>query len=347
MIARDRRQWQSCAPSAPSWQAELRAAVRDLATLCHRLDIDPAWVRAGQAAARSYSLCVPQAWLGLIEPGNPQDPLLRQVLPSAGELREQPGFGPDPVGDRAAEQTPGLLCKYAGRALLLTTGACAIHCRYCFRRWFPFAAGLNHREPARRVLAALARRPDIQEVILSGGDPLLLNDHSLGTLLAALDGIAHLQRVRIHTRIPLTLPGRLTPGLCHLLSHGRLQRVLVVQTNHPAELGEAARAALARLRAHGLLLLNQSVLLRGVNDCAETLIDLSERLFACGVLPYYLHRLDPVAGAADFALPMADCLTLSATLRAALPGYLLPRLVAEHPGALSKTPLGIAESGAL
>lgn len=344
MIARSRRQWQRSAASC--WLAQLRAAVRDLATLCHRLDLDPALVYAGQAAARSYPLCVPPAWLELIEPGNPHDPLLRQVLPTASELGEQPGFGPDPVGDRAAEQTPGLLCKYTGRALLLTTGACAIHCRYCFRRWFPFTAGLNHREPFKRVLAALARRTDLHEVILSGGDPLLLNDHSLKMIFEALDEINHLKRVRIHTRVPVTLPSRLTPTLCQILSQGRLKRVLVIQANHPAELGEAATAGLLQLGALGLTLLNQSVLLRGVNDDPDTLATLSERLFEGGVLPYYLHRLDPVAGAADFAVSPNECTAIATRLRAAVPGYLLPRLVSEIAGATSKTPLEACQPNA-
>ncbi|EIC19513.1 EF-P beta-lysylation protein EpmB [Thiorhodovibrio frisius] len=321
------------------WRADLRASIRDLPTLCRRLDLDPTQIAAGKRAAASFALCAPHAWMELIEPGNPDDPLLRQILPTTEETRIQATFGPDPVGDRHAEQTPGLLCKYPGRALLLVTGACALHCRYCFRRCFPFATSLNHRDRALSAIRAIAARPDINEVILSGGDPLLLNDHSLDWLLRALDGIGHLKRIRLHSRIPIALPSRVDDNLRALLTGGRLPRVLVVQTNHPHELGEAASAALTRLRADGITLLNQSVLLHGVNASPEILQTLSERLFALGVLPYYLHLLDRVTGSAHFAVPLATCVKVVEQLRARLPGYLMPRVVAEQPGASSKTPL--------
>ncbi|MBK1647083.1 EF-P beta-lysylation protein EpmB [Rhabdochromatium marinum] len=342
MVARSRRQWQTQPPSG-TWQTELRASHRDLPSLCQALDLDPALAARGRQAADAYALCAPHAWLELIEPGNPEDPLLRQILPTAEETRTHPDFGLDPVGDQSARQSPNLLCKYAGRALLLVTSACAIHCRYCFRRHFPFAASLNHRALAKRALAAIAARPDIHEVILSGGDPLLLNDHSLHDLLQGLEAIDHVQRIRLHSRLPIALPSRIDENLCHLLGHGRRSRVLplvlVVQCNHPRELGEATSAALTRLGRAGVRLLNQSVLLRGVNDSPEILHALSEQLFALGVMPYYLHQLDRVAGSAHFEVPLGDCATLSEQLRAQLPGYLLPRMVSETIGANSKTPL--------
>lgn len=346
MVARSQRQWQIDARVSPvittgrgDWRADLRASIRDLPSLCRRLDLDPALIAKGARAASSLPLRAPQAWLDRIERGNPEDPLLRQILPTVEETRSPPNFGPDPVGDRAAEHPPGLLCKYSGRALLLVTGACAIHCRYCFRRCFGFGASMNHRARATSALQHIASRPDIHEVILSGGDPLLLNDRSLEGLLRALDRISHLKRIRLHSRIPIALPSRIAPEFCKLLSHGRLPRVLVVQTNHPRELDEATATALRRLRTAGITLLNQSVLLRGVNDAPEVLHQLSEGLFAQGVMPYYLHRLDRVGGAAHFDLPLPDCLGLTEALRARLPGYLMPKLVAEEAGAASKTPL--------
>jgi EF-P beta-lysylation protein EpmB len=357
MVARSRHQWQSEAPGQErqaardkghrdNWRADLRAGIRDLPSLCRALDLDPRLIAAGAEAACTQPLHLPRAWLPLIERGNPDDPLLRQILPTAAENQPHPGFGQDPVGDRDAEQTAGVLCKYPGRALLLVTGACAIHCRYCFRRWFPFSASLNHRDKAERALASIAARGDITEVILSGGDPLLLNDRSLAGLLAALEDIDHLKRIRLHTRVPIALPSRIDPDLCRLLACGHLPRVLVVQSNHPRELGEAARAALARLHAAGIRLLNQSVLLRGVNDDPEILQALSEQLFALGVMPYYLHRLDRVAGSAHFDLPLADCAALAEELRARLPGYLLPRMVIERIGAHSKLPIEQARGAA-
>ncbi|MBK5971245.1 MULTISPECIES: EF-P beta-lysylation protein EpmB [Thiorhodovibrio] len=346
MVARSGHQWQAdarpghqTAPGRSGWQADLRASIRDLPSLCRRLDLDPALIAKGARAATLQALCAPPAWIDRIEPGNPDDPLLRQILPTAEETRSPPEFGPDPVGDLGAQHSPGLLCKYPGRALLLVTGACAIQCRYCFRRCFPFGASLNHRKRAKHAIESIAARPDINEVILSGGDPLLLNDRSLDALLRALDGIGHLKRIRLHSRVPVALPTRIEPQLCKLLARGRLQRVLVVQTNHPRELDESTAVALTRLSNAGITLLNQSVLLRGVNDSHEVLQQLSEELFALGVLPYYLHRLDRVAGSAHFDLPLATCVALTDALRARLPGYLMPRVVTEEPGAASKTPL--------
>ncbi|WP_328986247.1 EF-P beta-lysylation protein EpmB [Thiorhodovibrio winogradskyi] len=342
MVSRSRRQWQTSAHKS-DWHADLRTGIRDLPRLCQLLDLDPALIAEGKAAAASYPLSAPRAWLDLIEPGNPDDPLLRQILPTLAETRPHPDFGPDPVGDQNARQTSGLLCKYPGRALLLVTGACPIHCRYCFRRCFPFAASMNHPDQATRALAAIAARPDLSEVILSGGDPLLLNDRSLGWLLGALESIGHLKRIRLHTRIPTTLPSRIDATLCRLLGGGRLPCVLVTQTNHPRELGEAAATALARLQRAGITLLNQSVLLRGVNDSPEILRDLSERLFALGVMPYYLHLLDQVTGSAHFALPLTSCVKIAKELRAQMSGYLMPRVVIEQLGANSKTPLDQAQ----
>jgi EF-P beta-lysylation protein EpmB len=231
------------------------------------------------------------------------------------------------------------LQKYAGRALLLATGACAVHCRYCFRRHFPYADDGASRERLSRALDALAQATDIGEIILSGGDPLLLDDGALGALVERLDAIGHLRRLRLHTRLPVVLPSRITPGLLGVLEGTRLRPVIVIHANHPAELDSDAAAALTALGAARIPLFNQSVLLRGVNDDAGVLAELSERLFELGVVNYYLHQLDRVAGSAHFEVSDDSALGIMDALRARLPGYLIPRLVREIPGAPSKTPL--------
>ncbi|MCU0835749.1 MAG: EF-P beta-lysylation protein EpmB [Chromatiaceae bacterium] len=323
-----------------AWRGELVRAYTHPQDLLDALRLDHGLLPAAIAAARHFRLLVPRGFAALMTPGDPQDPLLRQVLPLGEELAAYPGFGLDPVGDLAAARAPGLLQKYQGRALLIATAACAVHCRYCFRRHFPYASEATLSDRAAAALARLAQSPEVREVILSGGDPLMLGDAALADLIERLAAIPHLRRLRLHTRLPIVLPSRVTTALCGLLSGSRLTTVLVVHANHPRELGAAARDALARLRRAGLPLLNQGVLLRGVNDDVDTLAELSEALFAAGVLPYYLHLLDRVAGAGHFEVPEAEAVDLVRTLRARLPGYLVPRLVREEPGALSKIPVG-------
>lgn len=332
MLARSPGGWQR-----PPWQRELVAAFTRPADLLAFLDLPPALAAA--APTRPFPFLVPRAFAERMTPGDPCDPLLRQVLPIAAEGLATPGFGIDPVGDGAARRAPGLLQKYAGRALLVTTGACAVHCRYCFRRHFPFGQDAALHDRCAAAVAALAADPTIAEVILSGGDPLMLDDAALGDLIARLAAIPHLRRLRLHTRLPVVLPSRVTPALCRLLADTRLRTVVVIHTNHPAELGERAVAALADLRDARLPLLNQSVLLRGVNDRVEVLQGLAEGLFDAGVLNYYLHLLDPVAGAAHFDVPEAEAAALIEQLRLRLPGYLVPRLVREVPGARAKLPV--------
>ncbi len=327
----------SRAPAQPdSWQAELARAITDPARLLAALGLPGHLLPAARAAAARFPLRVTRHYLGLIRPGDPDDPLLRQVLPLGEELRETPGFGADPVGDHAAGLMPGLLQKYHGRALLVATGACGIHCRYCFRRNFPYAeaSATRHWEELRGRLADM---PDIEELILSGGDPLSLSDARLARMLADLEALPRLRRLRIHSRLPGVLPARLTPALERLLAGCRPRVSLVLHCNHARELSEPLRAPLERLRRAGITLLNQSVLLRGVNDSADALCALSERLFDYGILPYYLHALDRVAGAAHFALPDSTALSLHREMQARLPGYLVPRLVREIPGQPSKT----------
>lgn len=322
---------------AARWQQELREAVRDPAEVCELLQLPSRYLEAARQAAQKFSLFVTRSYLSRIEPGRVDDPLLRQVLPISAELDSAPGFVADPVGDGPATLQPGLIQKYSGRVLLVTTGACAIHCRYCFRREFPYAEtprGLTHWQPA---LEAIRGDRGIREVILSGGDPWTLVDDSLDALLTQLDQIPHIARIRIHTRLPIVLPSRVTEGLLAGLSGRRARLVCVLHANHAREIDESVASAVARLRASGCLLLNQAVLLRGVNDRLEDLTGLSERLLEVGVLPYYLHQLDRVVGASHFEVPAAQGRELVRQMTNLLPGYAVPKYVQEIPGGHAKT----------
>lgn len=317
------------------WQEELRCAIRDAATLCDRLNIAPPTAGQGQ---RQFPVFVTESYLARMRPGDPDDPLLRQVFPDLREDASQPPrYGRDPTGDLAARRLPGVLQKYAGRALLITTGSCGIHCRYCFRRHYPYSESprtLPQWEPALKQIAA---SPSISEVLLSGGDPWMLVDRRLEELITALESIPQLRRLRVHTRMPIVVPQRVTDGLLAPLRSSRLACYIVVHANHARELNGEVAGALAKIRAADLPLLNQAVLLRGVNDTYAAQRELCERLLDLRVLPYYLHQLDPVSGAAHFETPPELGPQLIAALRASLPGYGVPRLVREDPGATSKT----------
>jgi EF-P beta-lysylation protein EpmB len=326
---------------AALWQQLQAAAITDPAVLIERLGLDPDLLPAARRAAGQFRLRVPEGYVARMRPGDPDDPLLRQVLPLDAECRDVPGFVDDPVGDGAAMKVPGLLHKYAGRVLLVTTGACAVHCRYCFRRHFPYAEAHPGRDRWTPALAYIAEHPDISEVILSGGDPLSLSDERLAALAGALGEIPHLRRLRVHSRTPVVLPERVDDSLIRWLRPGRFDTVLVIHANHAREIDEPVRDAMARLRAAGVILLNQAVLLRGVNDRVEDLLALSEAVFGAGVLPYYLHQLDPVRGAAHFLVPDERAVALHRELAALAPGYLVPRLVREMVGAPGKSPVTV------
>jgi EF-P beta-lysylation protein EpmB len=317
----------------PSWQAELKHAVRDPAELLALLGLAPDAL--GPAAHTSFSLLVPRGFVARMRKGDPRDPLLAQVWPRAAELASVAGYSADPVREQGLA-TGGVLRKYPGRALLIASGACPLHCRYCFRREFPYAAQLAARADWSAAIAELRGATDVREAILSGGDPLALTNRRLAELVTRLADTP-VTTLRIHTRFPIALPERVDAGLLRVLAGTRLETVVVVHTNHANELDASVERALAALRPALTALLNQSVLLRGVNDDADALAALSERLFACGVLPYYLHLLDRVAGAAHFDVDERAATELVAALRARLPGYLVPRLVRETPGELSKT----------
>lgn len=311
----------------------MKSAIRDSRTLCRFLELPE---RHGRVSDCSFPVFAPLGYVGRMRPGDPHDPLLRQVLPLDEESVDAAGFSPDPVQDQAAMLRPGLLQKYAGRVLLVTTGACAIHCRYCFRRHFPYSEGPHSMASWEPAIDRLAADPTIEEVILSGGDPLTLVDAHLAELAQRLAAIPHLRRLRIHTRLPIVIPERVTEALVEWLGESRLTPIFVVHANHAAELDESVAGALGRLTRAGIMLLNQTVLLRGVNDSLAALGELSQRLIELRVVPYYLHQLDRVQGAAHFEVPVQRGRTLVAQLREALPGYAVPTYVQEVAGQPSK-----------
>ena len=321
----------------PSWHQSLINAFREPVELANYLRIDPAIFHSGPELNTEFSMLVPRGFADRMEKDNPNDPLLLQVMPRAEELQTKHGYCQDPVGDADATKVPGLLHKYSGRALLITTGACAIHCRYCFRRHFPYSDSNACSDNLHLALEYLKANKEITEVILSGGDPLMLSDAALESLVRKLEDIDHIQRLRIHIRIPVMLPERITPEIINLLSTTEFQTILVIHSNHAHELDESVSQSMTCLKQTGITLLNQSVLLRGVNDNLETLYNLSNRLFAIGVLPYYLHMLDQVQGAMHFEISSGDAISIHTRLQAMLPGYLVPKLVYERAGAESKT----------
>lgn len=329
----------SSPPFEAEWQASLRKAIRDPAELCRRLGLPPALGMDGAGGANQFPLLVPEEFLRRMRPGDADDPLLRQVLPIAEETYQVPGFALDPLEEQAVQPMPGLLTKYAGRALLIATGACAVHCRYCFRRHFPYSAGPKSPAQWLPYLEHLRAEPRLEEVILSGGDPLILTDERLAWLLHELASIPHVRRIRIHTRLPIVIPSRVTPALLQLLSAPGPTQVMVVHANHAAELDESVARACWSLRKAGVMLLNQAVLLKGVNDSVAALSALSLRLVDLGIVPYYLHQLDRVTGTHPWWVSAERGRELVAALRSELSGYAVPRYVCEVPGELSKRPM--------
>lgn len=323
---------------ADGWQRELSRAIRSADELLRRLGLDGLVGDHGLESG-DFPVLVPESFLERMERGNPRDPLLLQVLPQGDELQSVSGFVSDPVGDQAARRSPGLLHKYHGRALLVVTSACAIHCRYCFRRSYPYSEDPRRPEDWEPALQVLAEDTSIREVILSGGDPLSLSDRRLEELCQRLSEIPQLERIRIHSRWPIVLPSRVTPRLMELLQSLRQQVVFVVHANHPQELSGECSGVLRKLVRSGITVLNQAVLLRGINDTVEILEQLCLNLVNLGVMPYYLHQLDRVAGAAHFEVSEATGLALEAELRRRLPGYAVPRYVREVAGAESKLPV--------
>ncbi len=321
------------------WQSELANAVNDPEQLLTQLGLSEQLKAIDADLIRNFPLRVPISYINKMRYGDKNDPLLRQVFPLIDESIIQSDFVHDPVGDHLAITSPGMLQKYHGRALLLLTGACAIHCRYCFRRHFPYSDSNPIASQWQQTIAAIKADSTINEVIFSGGDPLSLSDTKLAKLVTELDSIPHLKRLRIHTRLPIVIPSRVNHSLLEWLSSTRLNVVMVIHANHANELANDVASALKQLHLAGCQLLNQAVLLKGVNDSVNTLVELSERLHDTNVMPYYLHLLDRVAGASHFDVPDQRGIDLINTIRSLLPGYLVPKLVREQQGETSKTPI--------
>ncbi len=337
------------APSEIDWKSVIRRAVRDPSVLASRLELPANWIDLISFNSKPFPLLVTEPFLSRMASGDIHDPLLRQVLPMREEEENQPsGYSMDPVGDKISKVESGVLHKYRGRALLILTGACAIHCRYCFRRHYPYQDEPKSLAAWQPAIEYLRRDASISEVLLSGGDPLMITDDKLDWIINELSLIPHLRRIRLHTRLPILVPNRITEELIVILSRTRLKGTMVLHINHPNEIDQGVEGAVKKLLRMGWPILNQSVLLRGVNDSAATLISLSERLLDAGVLPYYLHQLDPVLGAAHFYVPESDGRRWIEEMKVALPGYAVPRYVRESPGQPSKTWItGDGEAGSL
>lgn len=328
-------------PSREDWLAQLADVITDPDELLHVLNLESDEdLLAGREARRLFALRVPRAFVARMEKGNPNDPLLRQVLTAREEFVAAPGFSTDPLEEQHSV-VPGLLHKYRNRALLLVKGGCAVNCRYCFRRHFPYADNQGNKRNWQTALDYIAMHPELDEIIFSGGDPLMAKDHELDWLITQLEGIPHVKRLRIHSRLPIVIPARITGALTARCEQSRLQILLVNHINHANEIDEAFRAAMAQLRRAGVTLLNQSVLLRDVNNNAHTLAALSNALFDAGVMPYYLHVLDRVQGAAHFLVSDDEARNIIRELLTLVSGYMVPRLAREIGGEPSKTPLDL------
>ena len=328
-------------PSREDWLTQLADVVTSPDELLQLLNVDAdVNLLAGRDAKRLFALRVPRAFIARMEPGNPNDPLLRQVLTSQEEFIHAPGYSTDPLEEQHSV-VPGLLHKYSNRALLLVKGGCAVNCRYCFRRHFPYAENQGTKRNWQKAMEYIAAHPELDEIIFSGGDPLMAKDHELDWLLTQLESIPHIKRLRIHSRLPIVIPARITDTLVARISASSLQVLLVNHINHANEIDTAFRRAMKSLRMAGVTLLNQSVLLRGVNDNARTLADLSNALFDAGVMPYYLHVLDRVQGAAHFMVSDEEARVIMRELLTLVSGYLVPKLAREIGGEPSKTPLDL------
>jgi EF-P beta-lysylation protein EpmB len=319
-----------------SWQQQLATAITDPAVLLKRLKLDKALLPAARIAAQQFPLRVPHAFVDQMQIGNSSDPLLLQVLPLKEELLSVSGYSSDPIKEQAFTEK-GIIHKYQGRVLLLVCGHCAINCRYCFRRHFPYEENFLSRDQWLETIKNIAADNTIEEVIYSGGDPLAANDKQLAWLTQQIAAIPHIKRLRIHSRLPVVIPERINDECLSWLSNHRLDTAFVLHINHANEISPALIRAIARMREVGIIVLNQSVLLKGINDSVSILKTLSDELFAAGVLPYYLHLLDPVSGAAHFDMPLKKAKQLHDEMLACLPGYLVPKLVRDIEGKASKT----------
>jgi EF-P beta-lysylation protein EpmB len=313
-----------------TWQRTLANAVTSSDVLMMRLGLDAKEI-LGVDHTPDFSMRVPEPFITRMVPGDPQDPLLKQVLSVVDERQAMPGFIADPL-DEFASPLAGVLHKYRSRVLLIYRGGCAINCRYCFRRHFPYQEHTLTSRDIDALLDYLTKHPEVNEVILSGGDPLMADDSSISQLFSRIESIPTIKRLRIHSRLPVVIPERVTESLCDVITSTRLPVVMVLHINHANEIDASVVNAAGKLRLVCRSVLNQAVLLRGVNDTTECLIALSERLFEAGIDPYYLNVLDRVAGAYHFDVTDREVALLYQALLNALPGYLVPKLVREVPG---------------
>lgn len=328
---------------AAKWQQELAESITQAEELMQLLELSStSWF--SEYATKDFSLRVPRSFVARMEKGNPHDPLLKQILPSPSELFERPGFVKDPLAERDYNPVSGLLHKYENRVLLVVTGGCAVNCRYCFRRHFPYAENNPSRKDWSKSIEYIQFHSEIHEVILSGGDPLLAPDDYLSDLVAMIDSIPHVKRLRIHSRIPIVLPSRVNNDLLSWFVNPARQAIMVVHANHPNEINQEVSEAVQLLRSNNVLVLNQSVLLRDINDDPDILANLSEKLFSIGILPYYLHRLDPVKGAGHFEVNIERARQIVRALAGKVSGYLLPKFVQELPGENSKQLISLEKS---
>lgn len=325
------------------WSKLLAQVITDIDELCAILDIERRQL-PNHEMLNNFPLRVPRSFVDRMEKNNPNDPLLLQILPRAKELLDVVGFNKNPLQEDKANPARGLLHKYHGRVLLLLSGGCAINCRYCFRRYFPYEKNTPGIEGWESVFDYIRRDNSIEEIILSGGDPLIVKDNVLQQLTKKLETVSHINRLRIHTRLPVVIPERITKALITCLRETRLQAVIVLHCNHPREIDARVIGAIHKLRHDNIVLLNQSVLLRHINDNVSVLSELSKRLFMCGVLPYYLHLLDPVQGSAHFYVSEERAKAVVWQLSQQLPGYLIPKLVREMPGAPAKVVIPVTEN---
>ena len=328
-------------PSREEWLHQLADVITDPDELLQLLGLDShPELRGGANARRRFALRVPRAFAARMQKGDPQDPLLLQVITQSQEFIDAPGYSTDPL-DEQSSVVPGLLHKYHNRALLLVKGGCAVNCRYCFRRHFPYSDNQGNKRNWQQALEYIRQQPQLDEIIFSGGDPLMAKDSELAWLITELEQIPHVKRLRIHTRLPVVIPARITAALCQRLAETRLQTLLVTHINHAREIDDELREAMRQLKRAGVTLLNQSVLLRGINDSAATLAELSNALFDAGILPYYLHVLDKVQGAAHFYVSDEQARNIMRELLSQVSGYMVPKLAREIGGEPSKTPLDL------
>jgi len=319
-----------------NWQKVLQEASPSPQDLLNKLNIEDPSLFSRQTN-KDFPLRVPAGFIGRMNQSDPDDPLFKQVWPSVEEENEKAGFIEDPLDEVNHQVSPGLLHKYPGRVLLVLTGACAIHCRYCFRRHFPYSDSNTSGENLNRAINYIQNDASVTEVILSGGDPLSISDERLSDLVSRLDEISHLRRLRIHTRFPVVVPERINNTCLDWLTKTRLQLAIVLHVNHANELDKSVEQAVFKLRKQNISIFNQSVLLKGINDSAQALVALSEALFSYGIIPYYLHLLDPVSGASHFEVDESSAELLMQEMQKSLPGYLIPKLVREDSGRTHKT----------